>query len=163
MKLFTGVSVATVLAGMAACISTSASAQSALGAPLFTVLNGGNECDAAAPPNCRQGDLDAIGSATISFAPRDAATRWVCWGITADNLAGATLAHIHSGVSGVNGGVVVNLTPPVAPGGGNPGASSGCTPVAAAVVNAIRADPTSFYVNVHNAAFPGGAIRGQLH
>jgi hypothetical protein len=34
---------------------------------------------------------------------------------------------------------------------------------AAAVVSQIRADPTRFYVNVHNAGFPDGAVRGQLH
>jgi hypothetical protein len=26
----------------------------------------------------------------------------------------------------------------------------------------VLANPTGFYVNVHNAQFPGGAIRGQL-
>lgn len=163
MKTLSFISMAFGAAGLVICLTHGAQAQSALGAPLFTVLNGGNECDAAAPPNCRQGDLDGIGSATISFARNDAATSWVCWGITADNLAGATAAHIHSGVSGLNGGIVVNLTPPVPPAGANPGASSGCVLAPVATVNAIRADPTRYYVNVHNNAFPAGAIRGQLH
>jgi hypothetical protein len=66
-------------------------------------------------------------------------------------------------VSGVNGGIVVNLSPPNAPGAGNPGASSGCVAALAGIVTAIRNDPTSFYVNVHNGAFPNGAVRGQLH
>lgn len=151
--------------GVLAC-STSARAQSAMGAPLFAVLNGGNECNSAAPPAgpvCRKGDLDAIGSATVLLVPLNATTTTICFGLTVDNLAGATAAHIHRGPSGVNGGVVVNLLPPNAPGGGNPGASSGCTNVPAATANAIRADPTSFYVNVHNGAFPNGAVRGQLH
>ncbi len=141
-------------------VSTGSYAQSPQGAPLFAVLNGGNECVlVAAGSVCRKGDLDAIGSATILFP----STTSVCWGITADNLAGATAAHIHAGVSGVNGGIVVILTPPSAPGGGNPGASSGCVAAAAGTVAAIRADPTRFYVNVHNGAFSAGAIRGQLH
>jgi hypothetical protein len=141
-------------------VSTGAYAQSPQGAPLFAVLNGGNECAlVAAGPVCRKGDLDAIGSVTILFPTPTS----VCWAITADNLAGATLAHIHAGVSGVNGGIMVNLTPPNAPGAGNPGASSGCVAAAAGIVAAIRADPTRFYVNVHNGAFVNGAVRGQLH
>jgi len=134
-----------------------------MGAPLFAVLNGGNECNGASPPLCRQGDLDAIGSATVLLVPLNATITTICFGLTVDNLAGATAAHIHRGPSGVNGGVIVTLAPPNAPGGGNPGASSGCVNVTAAIANAIRADPTSFYVNVHNAAFPNGAARGQLH
>lgn len=140
-------------------VSTGAYAQSPQGAPLFAVLNGGNECTLPGP-TCRKGDLDAIGSATILFPTATS----VCWGITADNLAGATAAHIHRGTSGVNGGIVITLTPPNAPAAGNPGASSGCrSGIAAATIAAIRADPTSSYVNVHNGAFSAGAIRGQLH
>ena len=138
-------------------VSTGAFAQ---GAPLFGVLNGGNECSVGvAGTVCRKGDLDAFGSVTIIFPTATS----VCFGIVVDNLAGATAAHIHTGVSGVNGAPVVTLVPPpAAPGGGNPGASSGCVAAAAATVSAIRADPTRFYVNVHNNAFPNGAIRGQL-
>jgi hypothetical protein len=137
-----------------------ANAQSALGDPLFAVLNGGNECTNPGPV-CRKGDLDGMGSATIFFgAPLGPNVGLVCWGITADNLAGSTVAHIHRGPAGVNGGIVVTLS---APGGANPGAASGCRAVATNIINLIRADPTSFYVNVHNGAFPDGAIRGQLH
>lgn len=133
--------------------------------PLFAVLNGNNECNAVLPPNgpdCRQGDIDAFGSATILISQAPGAAL-LCFGITVDNLnAPATMAHIHSGNATFNGPVVVNLAPPVAPGGGNPGASSGCTPVPAATAAAIVANPTRFYINVHNAQFPGGAVRGQL-
>ncbi len=31
-----------------------------------------------------------------------------------------------------------------------------------AVLAQIEANPSGYYVNLHNARFPGGAIRGQL-
>lgn len=146
--------------------SSGANAQSTMGAPLFAVLNGGNVCNGVAPPagpDCRKGDIDGIGSATILFVPSTATMTFVCSGVTVDNLAGATVAAIHRGVAGINGPSVVSLVPPAAPGGGNPGVSSGCVLVTASTVALIRADPTSYYIDVHNAAFPGGAVRGQLH
>ena len=146
-----------VTVAIAALVSSSGAF--AQGVPLFAVLNGGNECNGASPPLCRQGDLDAYGSATVIFPTGTSA----CFGIVVDNLAGATLAHIHRGTSGVNGGIVVTLVAPSAPGAGNPGASSGCVSgLAPALVTEIRTNPTLFYVNVHNSAFPAGALRGQL-
>jgi hypothetical protein len=136
-------------------ISSSAFAQQAT--PLFAVLNGGNECNGASPPVCRQGNLFGFGSATIIFPTATS----ICFGIVVNGIVSPpTLAHIHSGTSGINGPIVIPLTPPVT---GNPGASSGCvSPVAAATILAIRADPTKFYVNVHNKPFPAGTMRGQL-
>jgi len=152
---------------LASALSLSALALPAFAAeePLFAVLNGANECNTVAPPagpDCRRGDRDAFGSATILItqAPGDAL---LCFGITVDNLdAPANMAHIHSGNATFNGPVVINLAPPVAPGGSNPGASSGCVAIAAATAAAIVANPTRFYVNVHNGPFPAGAVRGQL-
>ena len=40
--------------------------------------------------------------------------------------------------------------------------SIGCTTVDPGLVAAIVADPEAYYVNVHNAPFPNGALRGQL-
>lgn len=134
--------------------STGASAQ---GAPLFAVLLGGQECNGAAPPLCRQGDLDAFGSATITFPT---ATQ-VCYGITVHRLVAITGAHIHPGQAGVNGGIVVNMTPAGMP-VGNPFAWGGCVAATSATVSQIKANPSNFYVNVHSSAFINGAIRGQL-
>ena len=48
------------------------------------------------------------------------------------------------------------------PGEGDPGASAGCVTVDDPVLDAILRRPGRYYVNVHTAAFGGGAIRGQL-
>lgn len=141
--------------GLVLSASTPVTAQTV---SLSAVLNGGNECNNAVPPDCRQGDLDGYGIAGITFPT---STR-ICVTIQVDNLAGATAAHIHRGAAGLNGPIVIALPPPNAPGGGNPGVSAFCAAAAAATLTTIRNFPGSFYLNVHNAAFPGGAIRGQL-
>ena len=45
---------------------------------------------------------------------------------------------------------------------GGYGDSEGCETVSRALADAIRKSPQSYYVNVHNATYPNGAIRGQL-
>jgi hypothetical protein len=43
------------------------------------------------------------------------------------------------------------------------GTSTGCVDnVSVALIKELRQTPEKFYVNVHNAEFPNGAIRGQL-
>jgi hypothetical protein len=41
-----------------------------------------------------------------------------------------------------------------------PGAK--CVTATKAQIKEIRKDPTMFYVNIHTATFPAGAVRGQL-
>jgi CHRD domain len=146
-----------VFAMTAGVLSTVSGAFAQQVTPLLAALNGGNECNGASPPLCRQGDLGGFGSATVIFPTATV----VCFGITVSGLsAKPILAHIHSGASGINGGsIVVPFIPPI---GGNPGTSSACVSAAAATIAAIRADPAKFYVHVHTTAFPAGAIRGQL-
>ena len=52
--------------------------------------------------------------------------------------------------------VVIPLLAPVN------GKSSGAVAAAPALLAAIVANPAGYYVNVHNAEYPGGAVRGQL-
>lgn len=151
---------ASLLACTAAFL-TIASPAHAQSVSLSAVLLGGNECNSVAPPAgpvCRKGDGDAFGRATVTF-PTPVS---ICVTLQVDNLAGVTAAHIHSGRETVNGPIVMALPPPAAPGAGSPGTSSFCGAMAAALQTAIRNNPANFYVNVHNAAFPGGAARGQL-
>ncbi len=81
----------------------------------------------------------------------------VCVEIDADNLAGDVVAgHIHTGVAGVNGGVVVNL-------GVNSADFESCIDgVDPALIQDIRNNPEAYYINVHTTAVPSGEIRGQL-
>jgi len=122
---------------------------------LNAILNGGNECVGAAPPNCLQGDPDGNGTATITMPNNNT----ICFSVIVDNIDPPTAAHIHSGTATVNGGIVVVLA---APGTGNPGAASGCAATPAGFNAALTKDPASFYVNVHTGAFPAGALRGQV-
>jgi hypothetical protein len=111
-----------------------------------TVMTGSQE-----RPNA--GDPDAIGSAIVTL---DSTTGQVCvrWHLL--NVDPLTAGHIHRGNVGVAGPVVVPLPTPVGT------SSTGCTTADPTLVADIIAHPTNYYVNVHNAAYPGGAMRGQL-
>jgi hypothetical protein len=122
--------------------------------PLFALLKGTNEVKSATAPH--GGDPDARGSATVLVA-RSANT--LCFGITLRGTDTPILAHIHKGPAGVNGPVVIPLTPPTS---GDPGASSGCVTADPALLKDIQLHPSEYYVNVHTTAFPAGAARGQL-
>lgn len=100
------------------------------------------------------GDPDGGGSATVRFDSGVGAR--LCYDLTVTGIDAATMAHIHRGAGGTAGPVVVPLTAPAS------GFSSGCVDVTAALSAEILANPGGFYANVHNAAYPGGAVRGQL-
>jgi CHRD domain len=122
---------------------------------LHTTLNGHNERSMTTLRR-NAGDLDGLGSANV-LIPNGTT---VCFGISVSRIGTPTAAHIHRGRSNQNGPIVVSLTPPTS---GNPGASSGCVSgLSSSLVRDIRRHPNQFYVNVHNSAFPNGAIRGQL-
>jgi hypothetical protein len=99
---------------------------------------------------------DPVGTGTSTIRLR-AGQGQVCYQLSVENLPAAAAAHIHRGASGVAGPVVVPLTTP-----GANGTSSGCAPASRTLVSAILGSPASYYVNVHTAEFPGGAVRGQL-
>ena len=83
---------------------------------------------------------------------------------------GGRAAHIHEGASGTNGPVVANMAWPQGgqagdcltegEGAGTAGAKFPTAEVG--LVQRILKNPASFYVNIHNAEYPSGAIRGQL-
>ena len=137
------------LAASVALIATAAIAQPAQGGAKFkTSLTGSAEVPGP-------GDPDGSGEATITINPGKAQ---LCWNIKVRNIDPATAAHVHIGLAGMSGGVVVGLSAPAAA----TGVSSGCAAIARSLADAIRKSPASYYVNVHNAAYPNGALRGQL-
>jgi len=100
------------------------------------------------------GDLDGSGSARVTLAARELE---ICINARVRKLAPLTLAHIHNAPAGANGPVVVNFTQFI-----DGSRLKGCVTVDPNLLQAIRANPASYYVNVHTAEFPAGAMRGQL-
>jgi len=100
------------------------------------------------------GEPDGSGTATIRLNQGQGE---VCFELTASGIEPAAAAHIHEGPEGVAGPVVVTLDPPTN------GSSSGCvSDVDRDLIRNIIQHPEEYYVNVHNAEFPDGAVRGQL-
>jgi hypothetical protein len=99
------------------------------------------------------GDKDGRGTATITLNPDKGE---VCYSLTVANIQEATAAHIHEGAAGKAGAVKVQLEAP------KTGTVMGCKQAEAALIEAIMQHPANYYVNVHNAEFPQGAVRGQL-
>lgn len=110
------------------------------------------------------GDPDGHGAFTYQVKGET-----LCYTITADRILPATAAHIHRGKKGVAGPITVTLKAPTK------GPARGCIKAAkdqsgsnAALVltqnelHGIVNSPDRYYVNVHNAKYPDGAIRGQL-
>ena len=93
----------------------------------------------------------ATGTATLTFNPTTKIFSIVVnfTGIT------ATIAHIHRGLSGTNGGVVFGFPNPII-------SPINYTSVALDAMQEFELNSNAYYVNVHSSAFPAGEIRGQL-
>ena len=130
------------LIGLAASALLAAAPAHAVINSFVAFLSGANELAA--------GDPDGFGIATVII---DASTNTVSWSVLASNIeTPLSGAHIHNGPAGVNGPVIVNFS----------GAFSGNGLIDADLALITPANAALFYVNLHNAVFPGGAIRGQL-
>jgi hypothetical protein len=99
-----------------------------------------------------KGDPNGKGTAKIAL---NTSTGKVCFRLSWSGIGTPTAAHIHQGRKGVAGPVVVPIF------GGAP-KHSGCVKADKKLIGKIAKSPASYYVNVHNAKYPGGALRGQL-
>lgn len=82
-----------------------------------------------------------------------------CYTITWRDIDPPTAAHIHRGGPGVAGPVVAPLFTTKQSGRRAESCTSDYDPD---LVAAVIAHPGDYYVNLHNDAYPNGAIRGQL-
>ena len=102
------------------------------------------------------GGGDPDGSANAEVTIEDNFNQ-VCWSISdIRGISPVTAAHIHIGARGVNGPPVFPLTK------SNEGTWRGCSAGAEWTQDRIEGNPENFYVNLHTADYPNGAIRGQL-
>ncbi len=108
-------------------------------------MNGGQEAD--------RGDSGGHGFFTYTLESTE-----FCWTLSWQGIDDPLAGHVHVAPREVAGPIVIDLN---ADGIGGPD-TSGCREISATLAEAIAADPGAYYVNVHNAAFPAGAIRGQL-
>jgi hypothetical protein len=112
-------------------------------------------------------DLDGVGKATVLI---DVENGQACFDVSFDRAGTANRAHIHLGAAGVPGPIVVPFfdlqSTPLDPRHDqleqNNGLS-GCVAADPILLADIQANPSNYYVNLHNARFPGGFVRGQLH
>jgi hypothetical protein len=133
-------------AAITVLLPTSAASAQEGGRPIEVALTGAAE---------RPGPGDPDGTGTASFRINPGQGR-ICYTLTVAGIDPATAAHIHRAPPASAGPVVVGLEAPA------DGSSEGCVTVDRALAQEIVRNPSDFYVNVHNAAFRPGAVRGQL-
>lgn len=98
------------------------------------------------------GDPDGTGFVTLEM---NQGRGEICFELTASGIGPATRGHIHQAPAGEPGPIFVTLFE-------SEGPAAKCVSATKAQVKAIRQNPSAFYVNIHTAEFPAGAIRGQL-
>ncbi|MFN0126748.1 MAG: CHRD domain-containing protein [Verrucomicrobiales bacterium] len=95
------------------------------------------------------GDPDGTGWAELEI---DSDLLTITWNITLQDVGlPIRAAHIHNAPAGNNGPVRIDFSAQLSGG-----------PIFDPDLAGVLADPTQWYVNVHNESFPAGAVRGQL-
>jgi hypothetical protein len=152
-----GVAVAAVPAAAAGGTAAPAAAAGGTGGTILAAgLRGANEVPVQGGPAVGDQDGAALQFVKVDGDKVSVAVKWAGTGRP-------TALHLHQGARGTNGGIKVDFTELLK------GHSKGRTVTGtvevkdAALLDALKNDPASFYANLHTAEFPGGALRGQLH
>ena len=142
---------ATLIAGIgAAALAGCATLEEDLGESLADTY----EANLTGAQEVGGGDPDGSGEAEISISD---SFDQICWDLNdIRGIGPITAAHIHVGAAGTNGPPVFTLRK------ANEGGWKGCTDGSEWTQDRIEGNPEAFYVNVHTAEYPAGAIRGQL-
>jgi hypothetical protein len=111
---------------------------------ITTKMNGAQESP--------KGDPNGSGTAKVTL---NSSTGKVCFNLTWSKIGKPTAAHIHKGAKGKAGDVVI----PFFAGSAK---HKGCVSAKKSLVAAIVKKPGAYYVNIHDAKYPAGALRGQL-
>jgi hypothetical protein len=98
---------------------------------------------------------DADGTGILKFAVRSEGGRF-CYDLSVSNISTPTAASLNMGTRDTVGQPIAVLQPPVT------GSVKDCLTFDADRIGDIQRNPANYYVNVQNAEFPNGAIRGQL-
>jgi hypothetical protein len=123
---------------------------------LVAALNGRNEVPGSAgSPAAGDSDGRAIEVLRIKGNQVSFAIKWT-------GIGAPTAGHLHLGAAGANGAMKVSLFGAPLPATLN--AVVGTVTVDdGPLLDSLKSDPGTFYTNLHNGEFPGGAVRGQLH
>ena len=169
MKRLASLTILLLLGFVAACDDDSPTSPTETGPTFAMPLLSSNEPSLPVP-----NEAPCSGNVTIRFnLTRDSAQ--VITAGTADFQASIsacpagtaiTIAHIHRGVAGVNGGIVVDTR--LAAGevnlvnGAGSFTKNGVAITPASLAQEILDNPSGFYFNIHSQNNPGGVIRAQL-
>jgi hypothetical protein len=152
-------SLASILTGVVLALSSARGTQ-----VIYNInANGMKEVTAGGVPN--QGDLDgtAVGTLLLDNGTGIGTTGSATFSLTLSNIDITTLTghHIHIGAPTTTGTIVLDFGDPdnIRTGSLLSGTITG---LSATQITTIFATPTNFYYNIHNGAFPSGAVRDQL-
>ncbi|MHB9859812.1 CHRD domain-containing protein [Streptomyces sp. YIM S03343] len=125
---------------------------------LATVLRDANEVPVAGGPATGDENGSALEFIKIEGDRVSVAVTW-------QGTGRPTALHLHRGAKGTSGDVVVDLSRVLrhARHARHHSVTGTVEVKDPTLLSALTNDPGSFYANLHTRAFPGGAVRGQLH